>query len=102
MQIALPASFPVLRLFGAAPAAARPRVMRRFAAQVRQGDTREITAPPGQVTVTCREGEAWITHDGDPRDVFLRPQESYRVDCASRMTLHAMRGDCVVEIQVDD
>lgn len=101
MQLALPFSLPVLRLFGAA-APARARVTRRFAAQVRQGDTREISAPPGRVTVHCREGEAWITHDGDPRDVFLAPQQSYLVDCGGRMTLHALRGDCLVEVQVDE
>ena len=80
----------------------RPRVTRWFAGQVREGDTREIPRHAGRMTVHCREGEAWITHDGDPRDVFLRPSQSYAVDRHARMTLHAMRGDCVFEVQVED
>ena len=88
------------RLF--APAAARSRITRRSWAHVPHGATRELTAPPGRMTVHCRDGEAWITHDGDPRDVLLRPNESYAADRRSRITLHAMHGDCVVEIQVED
>ena len=65
MQLTFAPPF-MARLFGAAPA--RPRVSRRFAARVTGGATQEIEAPPGTVTVHCRSGEAWITHDGDPRD----------------------------------
>ena len=101
MLITLPTLPLVARLFGTAPAA-RPRVTRRFAARVQGGATREISAPPGLMTVHCRNGEAWITHDGDPRDVFLKADESYVADTRNRMTVHAMRGDCVMEIQVDD
>jgi len=90
----------VARLLGAGPA--RPRVSRRFAARVSAGATQCIEAPPGTVTVHCRSGEAWITHDGDPRDVFVQANESYEAGARNRMTLHAMKGDCVVEIQVDD
>lgn len=101
MQLTLSTPAFVSRLF--APAApARPRITRWFAAHVRHGATRELAAPPGRVTVHCRGGEAWITHDGDPRDVTLRANESYSVDSRGRMTLHALRGDCVLEIQVDD
>ena len=95
METAVP-SF--MRLFIDGP---RPRVTRRFTAQVREGATREIDAPPGAMTVHCRTGEAWITHDGDPRDVFVHANESYVADTRSRMTVHALRGDCVFEIQVD-
>lgn len=101
MQLALPTLPFVTRLFGASPAA-RPRVTRWFAARVRQGATQEITPPPGVVTVHCRAGEAWITHDGDPRDVLLQPQDRYVADTRSRMTVHALKGDCVVEFQVED
>lgn len=99
MQLSLPTPAFVARLFGVA---ARPRVTRWYAAHVRGGATREIAPPPGTVTLHCRDGEAWITHDGDPRDVLLQPQESYRVDNGARMMLHALQGDCVLEIQVDD
>jgi hypothetical protein len=101
MLFTLPTLPFVARLFGTA-AAARPRVMRRFAARVQGGAVREISAPPGRMTVHCRGGEAWITHDGDPRDVFLKANETYVADTRNRMTVYAMRGDCVMEIQVDD
>jgi hypothetical protein len=89
------------RLFGFSTPE-RPRVTRRYAAHVRQGATREIVPPSGRITVHLRGGEAWITHDGDPRDVMLQANESYIADNGGRMTLHALRGDCVLEIQVDD
>jgi hypothetical protein len=98
MQLSLPAPAFMARLFGGA----RPRVTRWYAAHVPHGDTREIVPPSGHVTLHCRGGEAWITHDGDPRDVLLQPDESYRVDSSGRMTLHALRGDCLLEIQVDE
>lgn len=101
MQLALQPTAFMARLFGLSTPQRR-RVTRWFAAQVRHGATREITPPPGRVTVHCRGGEAWITHDGDPRDVMLQANESYSVDNGRRMTLHALRGDCVLEIQVDD
>jgi hypothetical protein len=81
---------------------ARSRITRWFAAHVKQGATRELPLRPGRTTLHCRQGEAWITHDGDPKDVFLRANESHAVDRGSRMTVHALRGDCVFEIQVDD
>ncbi len=101
MQLSLPAPSFMSRLFAPA-AAARPRITRFFAAHVPHGATRELTAPPGRMTVHCRGGEAWITHDGDPRDVMLRANESYTADRRDRITLHAMQGDCVLEIQVED
>lgn len=101
MQNALaPAAF-MSRLFGFSTPE-RPRVTRRYAAHVRQGATREIVPPPGRITVHLRGGEAWITHDGDPRDVVLQANQSYTADNGGRMTLHALRGTCVLEIQVDD
>ena len=102
MQLSLPAPAFMARLFGLG---ARPRVTRLYAAHVRAGTTREIGPPPGTVgtvTLHCRDGEAWITHDGDLRDVLLQPNESYRVDSSGRMMLHALQGDCVLEIQVDE
>lgn len=86
------------RLFGGA---ARPPVTRWFAAGVAQGSTREIETPPGHVTVHCRGGQAWITHDGDPRDVLLQVNERYLPGERRRMRVHAL-ADCVLEIQVDE
>lgn len=99
MQLALPASAALARFFGA-PRGARPRVTRWFAERVAEGATREINPPPGRVTAHCRRGEAWLTHDGDPRDVLLKEGESYTADTRRRLTVHALRGDCVMEFEV--
>ena len=99
MLLTLQAPTFLARLFGAAP---RPRITRLFAARVAQGRTREIAAPPGQVTVHCRGGEAWITHDGDPRDVMLATNDSYAVGERRHMRVHALKGDCVLEIRVEE
>ena len=95
----LPALSDMARLVGLAPTV-RPRITRRFFALVTGGRTREVNPPPGVVTVHCRQGEVWITHDGDPRDVVLRESESYVADTSSRMTVHAPRQDCVLEFEV--
>jgi hypothetical protein len=98
MQIALQPPGFMTRLLARAQ---RAQVTRWYAAHVRHGATREIPVLPGRMTVHCRNGEAWITHDGDPKDVFLQAKQSYTVQRTDRMTLHALRGDCVLEIQVD-
>ena len=84
------------RLFGRE--APRP-VTRWYAAHVPQGTTRELAFGSGRITVHCRDGEAWITHDGDPRDVVLQAKQSYAVDRGERMTVHALKGNCVFEIE---
>jgi hypothetical protein len=101
MEIALQSATLMSRLFGM-PMPVRSHVTRRFAATVPKGATREIPFPPGRVTLHCRQGEAWITHDGDPRDVLLHADESYTADNPRRMTVHAMRGDCLFDVQVED
>jgi hypothetical protein len=98
MQLALQTPAFMSRLFATAP---RRRVTRWFAAHVRHGATREIAPPPGRVTVHCRNGEAWITHDGDPKDVVLAPQQVHRPDREGPMRLHAMDA-AVVEIEFED
>jgi hypothetical protein len=101
LLLALPPSTFMLRLLGRGPTA-RPRMTRWFAGHVRAGATREIPRTRGRMTVHCREGEAWITHDGDPRDVFVQANESYVADTRNRMTVHALRGDCLMEFEVVD
>jgi hypothetical protein len=110
MQLALPLGLGT-RLFSGSAAlvgsrvfrgsAARPRITRWFAARVRKGDTRVVEAPAGNVTVHCRQGEVWITHDGDPRDVLLQARESYVAGVRNRMSVHALE-DCVMEFEVTD
>lgn len=98
MLLTLPAPAFLARLFAARP---QPRVTRWFAAHVPQGATRHIAPPPGRVTVHCREGEAWITQDGDPKDVVLQAAECAKLRHGEGMRVHALRGNCVLEIQVD-
>lgn len=87
------------RLFAGRP---RPRVTRWFVAHVRHGATREIAPPPGKVVLHCRQGEAWITQDGCQKDVVLQARESWKVPPGERMFVHALDGDCVLEVQVDE
>ena len=98
MQIALPLGL-AGRLFGGTTA--RPRVTRWFATRVRKGHTRLVETPPGKLTVHCRQGEVWITHDGDPRDVLLHAQESYDAGLRDGMSVHALE-DCVMEFEVGE
>jgi hypothetical protein len=81
--------------------APRPRVTRLLAVHVPRGATRELPRASGRVQVHCRRGEVWLTHDGDPRDVVLRADQSHALDRMDRLTAHALQGDCALEIQVD-
>ncbi|MBS0340430.1 MAG: DUF2917 domain-containing protein [Proteobacteria bacterium] len=38
----------------------------------------------------CVVGTLWITHDGDPKDIVLEAEETYRVDRPARMVIHAL------------
>jgi hypothetical protein len=78
-----------------------PQVTRLLAVHVPGGATREMPRADGRMTVHCRSGSAWITYDGDPRDVVLQANQSHCVDRGERMTVHAMHGDCGIELQVD-
>lgn len=79
----------------------RPRVLRLLGVHVPDGATRELPRIDGVMTVHCRSGSAWITHDGDPRDVVLESRQSHTVDRSGRLTVHAVQGDCRLELQVD-
>ncbi len=78
-----------------------PTVTRRTALHVPGGVTRELPRVDGVLTLHCRSGSVWITHDGDPRDVVLQPNESHRIDRGARLTVHAVQGDAGLELQVD-
>ena len=97
-----PANF-MTRLLGREdrPQAPASRVRRLLALGVPAGRLRELPMGQGRMTVHCRSGEVWITHDGDPRDVVLKANESYLVDRPARMTAFALRGDCGLELQQD-
>jgi hypothetical protein len=76
-------------------------IRRLLALGVAAGRLQELPMGEGRMVVHCRSGEVWITHDGDPRDVVLRQDESYVVDRPARMTAFALRGDCGLELQQD-
>jgi hypothetical protein len=101
MQFALQTPDFLARLFPRPATGPASRVTRRSWARVSRGTTQEIARPGKRITVHCRDGQAWITHDGDPRDVLLQAAQSYTADRADRMTLHALEGDCLLEIEVD-
>lgn len=80
---------------------AQPRVTRRLAFHVPRGATCELPRVEGRMTVHCRGGSVWITHDGDPRDVVLQADQSHPVDREARLTVHAMAGDAALELQYE-
>lgn len=41
-------------------------------------------------TVMVLEGLAWVTQDGDPRDIFLGPGESFTLDCPDMTLVQAL------------
>lgn len=84
------------------PARSRPRVTRWYATHVRHGATRALTPPAGRVTLHCRQGQAWITQDGCLKDVVLAARESYPLPPGEQLFVHALHGDCVLEIQVEE
>jgi hypothetical protein len=103
MLFALDPSAFMTRLLGREdrPQAGAPQVRRLLALGVPAGQLRELPMGQGRMEVHCRTGEVWITHDGDPRDVLLKQDESYVVDRPARMTAFALRGDCGLELQQD-
>src|SRR5689334_10663815 len=76
-----PANF-MTRLLGREdrPQPAPAGIRRLLAVGVKAGRLQELPMGKGRMVVHCRSGEVWITHDGDPRDVVLRQDESYIVD----------------------
>jgi len=49
----------------------RPRITRRFAIEIPQGQARVFERVDASVQVHCTTGSLWITHDGDCKDVVL-------------------------------
>lgn len=46
--------------------------------------------------LVCRQGTAWITMDGDERDIVLAPGASFVVDSDGAVTVGALRpGQCI-------
>ena len=79
---------------------ARPEVTRWLAFGVPCGQTHEMPRARGRMVAHCRQGMAWITHDGYQQDVVLRPGQQYAIECDGRMTVHALNGDCILDLQL--
>jgi Protein of unknown function (DUF2917) len=79
----------------------KPQVKRRLAAQMAKGEARTFDRVNESVMICCSTGSLWITHDGDPKDVFLSAGESYRVERDRAMHVFAMQ-DCILEIEFED
>lgn len=103
LSVLAPTAFFVSRVLGLETrfAPPRPRVLRLLAIHVPDGATREMPRAPGAMTIRCCSGSAWITQDGDPRDVVLQPNQIHAVDREQRLTVHAMDGDCRLELRVE-
>ena len=48
--------------------------------------------------VDCVDGHAWITIDGDRRDIVLARGESFVVDSAAPVIVHALQGPAAVAV----
>jgi hypothetical protein len=48
--------------------------------------------------VRCVDGVAWITVDGDPRDIVLERGQSFVVDSNADVIVFALRGPAAVEL----
>ncbi|HVZ44788.1 MAG TPA: DUF2917 domain-containing protein [Ramlibacter sp.] len=70
----------------------------RFTLQLHHGASEVVARPANGVQVRLRSGQLWITHDGDPRDVVLEPEQSYTAQRGERMMLHAVK-DSEIEMQ---
>jgi hypothetical protein len=79
----------------------RVRVTRRLAVELGRGCARVFDRVNGSVMVRCARGSLWITHDGDPKDVILSEQQSYRAERENAMHVFALQ-PCVLEIEFED
>ena len=79
----------------------RPRITRRFAIGIPQGEARVFDRVDRSVQVRCATGSLWITHDGDCKDVVLVAQQTYCADREEAMHLFALE-PCVVELSFED
>ena len=78
-----------------------PRVTRRFAVEIEQGEAHVFETADPSFTVRCENGSVWITHDGDPKDVILIGGETYRCERSDALHLFALTPS-LLEIEFED
>lgn len=78
-----------------------PRVTRRLVVEVGKGEAHVFDRVDRSFAVRCSEGSAWITHDGDPKDVILGAGETYRAEREDALHLYALQ-PCILEIEFED
>lgn len=59
----------------------------------------EIADPCG-VRIACTAGCLWLTLDHDPRDVILRPGDSFEADAPRRLLLYAFEASAFALVSV--
>lgn len=50
--------------------------------------------------LVCRQGTAWVTMDGDGRDIVLAPGASFVVDSDGAVTVGALRPGQCIDVEV--
>src|SRR5215218_453413 len=77
------------------------RVTRRFVVAMGKGEARIFEHVDASVMIKPATGSLWITHDGDPKDVILYPQDTYRAEREDAMHVFALQ-DSTFEIEFQD
>lgn len=77
------------------------RVRRRIAMELADGSNHVFDWVDASVMICCTSGSLWITHDGDPKDIIVKPGESYRAETDRAMYVSAL-GPSVIEIEFED
>src|SRR3954463_15197367 len=67
-----------------------PRVTRRFAIELEQGEAHVFENVDRSFTVRCARGGVWIPPAGDPKAVILITAEHYRAEREDPLHLYAL------------
>jgi Protein of unknown function (DUF2917) len=51
---------------------------------------------PDEIQIECREGEVWITQEGDPRDIILHAGERYATERQGRVVVQPITGARII------
>lgn len=47
---------------------------------------------PNEIHIECKEGEIWITQEGDHRDIILQAEQQYRIEKRGLVIVQAIGG----------